>query len=188
MQELLNARKVVECLTRLGELLTELEVQSVVRILIIGGAFMVTQIHNRTTTIDVDGLVYLERDTEDYRKLLAAASFVAVEKKVDYRWLSDGIGDLMQSAAVGPVPEGKLWLKRELLEVYIPEPCYVLALKLLAAGRKKDKRDVQTLFQMCGVKNRKHAEELLKRFFCKQALEVYAEDIEKSFNVFLPHR
>lgn len=49
----------------------------------------------------------------------------------------------MQSAAVGPVPEGKLWLKRGLLEVYIPEPRYVLALKLLAAGRTKDAGDVR---------------------------------------------
>ncbi|HEU5377377.1 MAG TPA: hypothetical protein VFV38_18295 [Ktedonobacteraceae bacterium] len=186
MQELLNARKVVECLTRLGELLVELEVQSMVRILMIGGAFMVTQIQNRDTTMDIDVLVYLERDTEDYRKLLTAASFVAVEKQVDYRWLSDGIGDLMRSAAVGQVPEGKLWLKRGLLEVYIPEPRYVLALKLLAAGRTKDAGDVRALFQMYGIKNRKQAEKLLKKYFSKQALEVYVEDIERSFNAFLP--
>lgn len=186
MQEHLNTRKIVECFTRLGDLLVELEVQLVVRILMIGGAYMVTQIQNRSTTMDIDVLVYLGRDTEDYRKLLIAVSYVAVEKQVDYRWLSDGIGDLMQAAALGPVPEGKLWLQRGLLEVYIPEPRYVLALKLLAAGRTKDMGDVQALFQMYGIKNRKQAEKLLQKYFSKRALEVYAEDIEKSFSVFLP--
>jgi hypothetical protein len=185
MQELLNARKVVECLTRLGDLLVELEVQSVVRILIIGGAYMITQIQNRATTMDIDVLVYLDRDTEDYRKLLIAVSYVAVEKYVDYHWLSDGIGDLMKAAAVGQVPEGKLWLKHGLLEAYIPESRYVLALKLLAGGRTKDVGDVQTFFQMFGIKNRKQAEKLLRKYFSKQALEVYAPEIEESFRVFL---
>jgi hypothetical protein len=186
MQEHLNTRKIVECFMRLGDLLVEMEVQSVVRILMIGGAYMVTQIQNRATTMDVDVLVYLDRGTEDYMKYLAAVSYVAVEKHVDYHWLSDGIGDLMAAAAVGQVPEGKLWLRSGLLEVYIPEPRYVLALKMLAHGRAKDAGDVQALYQQFGISNRRQVWRLLKKYFSKSALEVYAEDIQASFAAFGP--
>ena len=45
----------------------------------IGGAYMVTQIGNREITSDVDVLAYIDRGTEDYTKLLTAASFVAID-------------------------------------------------------------------------------------------------------------
>jgi hypothetical protein len=174
--------EIIECLKRLGE---ELEknfgFEEPVRILMIGGAYMITQIGNRAKTEDVDVLAYIDRHTDIYMKLRVAVSYVAVDMHVGVQWLSDGIGDLMQVA--GEVPGGQLWLKHGMLEVYVPEPDYVLALKLLAGGRKKDIGDIQALFQMYGITNRKQARELLRKYFSKRALEVYAYQIRKTFSV-----
>lgn len=171
--------EIIECLKRLGEELEALGVQNPIRILMIGGAYMVTQIGNRELTTDVDVLAYIDRKAEDYMKLQSAASYVAVDMHVSYKWFSDGIGDLLQAA--GKIPSGQLWLKQGMLEVYIPEPQYVLALKLLAGGRDKDIGDILKLFGMFGIKNRKQAEKLLKKYFIKKALEVYGPDIDQTF-------
>ncbi len=70
-----------------------------------------------------------------------------------------------------------------MLEIYVPEPRYVLALKMLAGGRDKDIPDIQALFQMFGITTRKQVERLLKKYFIKQALEVYAPEISQTFVV-----
>ena len=182
MQEkFMTEQEIIECLTRLGEGLGELGVQQPIRILMIGGAFMITQIGNRELTEDVDVLAYIDRSADDYQKLVIAASFVSVDMHVSTRWFSDGIGDLLQAA--GTVPSGQLWLKHGMLEIYVPEPRYVLALKMLAGGRDKDIPDIQALFQMFGITTRKQVERLLKKYFIKQALEVYAPEISQTFVV-----
>src|SRR5260370_38367399 len=121
MQEkFMTEQEIIECLTRLGEGLGDLGVQQPIRILMIGGAFMISQIGNRNLTEDVDVLAYIDRSADDYQKLLIVASFVSVDMHVSNRWFSDGIGDLLQAA--GTVPSGQLWLKHGMLEVYVPEP------------------------------------------------------------------
>lgn len=144
---------------------------------------MITQIGNRELTTDVDVLVHMHRDTKDYMRLVIAASFVSIDMHVSHRWFSDGIGDLMQ--VIGAVPEGQLWLKHGMLEVYVPEPRYVLALKLLAGGRDKDIGDVEALFQLFGIKNREQLNDLLREYFSEEAIEVHTPEISKSFKVFL---
>src|SRR6266480_748386 len=153
----MREQDIIECLKQLGKEVEDLGVQQPIRILMIGGAFRVTQIGKRDTTDDVDVLAYIDRSTKEYEKLLVAASYVYVDKHVKINWFSDGIGDLMQAA--GTVPTGQLWLKNGMLEVYIPEPEYVLALKFLAAGRRKDIPDFQALLQRYRIKTREQAEE-----------------------------
>jgi|SRR5579883_1275430 hypothetical protein len=181
-EEALQKQQIIQCLKKLGKELEAIQIQQPLRILMIGGAYMVTQIGNREITSDVDVLAYIDRGTEDYTKLLTAASFVAIDMHLSNRWLSDGIGNLLQS--VGQVPSGKLWLKHGLLETYIPEPQYILALKLLAGGRDKDIDDIEVLFQILGIKKREQAEDLLKKYFSKQALEAYAPEIDQVLNAF----
>ncbi len=182
-EKFIQEQQIIQCLTRLGEELENLQVQQPIRILMIGGAYMITQIKNRKTTRDVDVLVHIHRDTDDYIKLLIAASFVSVEMHVSNKWFSDGIGDLMQ--VIGEVPSGQLWLKHGMLEVYVPEPEYILALKLLAGGRKKDAGDVKALFQLFGISTREQAEELLEKHFIKEALEAHTLEISKSLKAFV---
>lgn len=182
MQELfMQEQEIVECLRRLGEELEKLGIQQPIRILMIGGAYMITQIGNRKLTRDVDVLAYIDRSAEDYEKLLIAASFVSVDMHVERTWFSDKIGDLMQAA--GKVPSGQIWLKHSMLEVCVPEPEYVLVLKLLAGGRDKDIGDLQTLFRMFGITNRQQAEKLQRKYFSEEALEAYAPEINQTFAV-----
>ncbi len=53
--------------------------------------------------------------------------------------MNDLIGDFLRDT--GTVPQGTLWQRYAMLEVYIPPSEYILALKLLA-GRPKDRDDI----------------------------------------------
>jgi hypothetical protein len=53
----MHAHEIERYLAELGQELQNLGVQHRIRILLVGGAFMLTQIHNRTSTNDVDVLV-----------------------------------------------------------------------------------------------------------------------------------
>jgi hypothetical protein len=139
----------------------------------------ITQIKNRERTEDVDVLAYIDRHAEDYIKLRSAASFVSIDMHVSNRLFSDKIGDKLLS--VGKVPPGRLWLKHGMLEVYIPEPEYILALKILAGGRDKDIPDIEALFRIFGIKDRKQAEKLLRKYFSRPALKAYAPEINQTF-------
>lgn len=59
--------EIIECLKRLGnELEKNFGFEEPVRILMIGGAYMITQIGNRAKTEDVDVLAYIDRNTDIY--------------------------------------------------------------------------------------------------------------------------
>src|SRR5262249_50770362 len=125
-------------LSLLGEQLEELGIQKPIRLLMIGGGFMLTQIGNRATTDDVDVLVDIDdpMHSEEYRIFMNAVNFVAYDEKLSLAWLSDNIGDFLRMA--GPVPRGKLWRRfGRYLEVYVPPQSFILAHKLVA-GREKD--------------------------------------------------
>src|SRR5258707_13027819 len=122
----MNKEDIVRNLKLLGEELINLEIQQPVRVLMIGGGYMLTQVGNRTLTEDIDAFTHLDKYEEDYRRFRAAVRFIGSDIH-NARWFSDNIGDFMQ--LVGPVPEGTLWLKHGMLEVYIPEPGYVLVLR-----------------------------------------------------------
>jgi hypothetical protein len=82
---------------------------------------------------------------------------------------------------VGPIPEGTLWLKHGMLEVFVPEPQYVLALKLLA-GRDKDMEDIQALLRRLRIKRRSRVEKLLQQYVDADMLADEREKIDKLLN------
>lgn len=83
--------------------------QHPVRVLLVGGAFMLTQVKNRQTTDDIDVLLI---DVEDatisplYHIFKTAVRAVARENKIPVTWLNDVIGDFLRDAS--NVPEGTL--------------------------------------------------------------------------------
>ena len=166
---------IIRNLKLLGEELVELEIQQPVRLLMIGGGYMLTQIGSRTLTEDVDVLTRLDKYGEDYRRFRAAVRFITSDTHSDARWFSDNIGDYMQ--LVGPIPEGTLWLKHGMLEVSVPEPQYILVLKLLA-GRDKDLDDIQVLLHRLRIKKRGQVEKLLQRYVFADMLEDEREKID----------
>ena len=174
----MQEQEIIECLRLLGEELEELGVHRPVRLLMIGGAYMITQFRSRLVTEDIDVLVHLDRYSPEYQNFRDAIRYVAQDAQMSWKWLSINVGDFMEE--VGKVPRGKLWFEHRKLRVYVPEPEYVLVLKILAA-RDKDVPDLQFLFQHLRLTKRKQVERLLKKFVSQDMLEdkEYSERVER---------
>lgn len=159
----MQAQDIETNLADLGQQLQKQGVQQPMRILMVGGAFMLTQFHNRPTTNDVDVLL---KDIDDpttslYRAFRAAARAVASRNHLPTSWINDVIGDFLRDTST--VPEGVLWRKYAMLEVYVPPSEYILALKLLAS-RQKDQKDIRVLCQQLRIQNRHQAQQLVDRY------------------------
>ncbi len=124
---------------------------------------MLTQLHNRTVTDDVDVLL---QDIADptasplYPIFTTAVRAVVARQHLPINWLNDVVGDALRNN--GPIPPGTLWRTYDMLEVYIPPDDYMLALKLFA-GRDKDHDDILVLFQRLGVTTRAQAQAVVDR-------------------------
>src|SRR5438477_9074911 len=96
-------------LADLGQELQSRGVQHPVRILMIGGAFMLTQVRNRPTTNDIDVLL---KDVADpatsqlYRTFKAAVRTVASRNRISGTWMNDIMSDFLHD--IGAVPQGTL--------------------------------------------------------------------------------
>ena len=151
-------------LSLLGEQLKELGQRKPIRILMIGGGFMLTQVDMRRTTNDIDVKVLNIDDPQhsrDYLTFRNAVRFVAYDAHIRENWLSDTIGDFLTIA--GPVPKGKWWKKFGPLEVRVPPVDFILAHKLLA-GRDKDTEDIKMLFSILHIENRKQAQKIVDKY------------------------
>ena len=153
----MDAPEIEACLADLGQELQAVGVGQLIRILVVGGAYMLTQLHNRSSTRDVDVIL---KDIDDpstsplYPAIQASVRAVAQQHGLPSTWLNDVISDALR--AQGIVPEGILWRVYGPLEVYMPEPEYILALKLLA-GRPQDIPDIQALNAQLSVSLRAQA-------------------------------
>jgi hypothetical protein len=156
----MQAQEIEGYLAELGQELQNRGVQHPIRVLLVGGAFMLTQIHNRPSTNDVD---VLHKDVESSANSPLSQTFktavraVARKNKLPGTWLNDLIGD------TGTAPEGTLWRTYALLEVYIPPSDYILALKLFA-GRPKDREDISFLCQHLKIRTRTQAQRVVDRY------------------------
>lgn len=171
----MEEHNIKEMLSLLGEELQEMRVKRPIQIILVGGAYMVTQIHNRSTTRDVDIIVQLKKDTEEYRKFKAAVRFIAQDLKTSPAWLSDNMADFFQS--LGKPPNSKLWFRHGSLEVCLPEPGYIFVLKTLS-GRDKDLEDIEALIPVLNIKNRKQAEKLIQKYTNSQTRNEHHYEIQ----------
>lgn len=172
-------------LAELGQELQNLGVQNPIHILLVGGAYMLTQIHNRPTTNDIDILLKNVDDPTTsplYRTFKAAVWSVANKNQIPTTWLNDVIGDFLRDAST--VPQGTLWRKYAKLEVYIPPSEYILALKLLA-GRQKDRDDISALCQQLNIHTRQQAQRLVDRYITNRQVQ-QINDLDSTLNFFFP--
>jgi len=166
-----QAQDIKAHLAELGQELQDLGVEHPVRILMIGGAFMLTQVRNRSTTDDVDVLL---KDVDDptisplYQTFKTAVQAVASRNRISITWINDIIADFLRN--VGTVPEGVLWRTYAMLEVYIPPDEYILALKLLA-NRQKDQEDIQALCQQLRIQTREQAQQIVDRYVSEKEVQ-----------------
>src|ERR1051326_2310742 len=143
----MQARAIETHLAELGEELERQGIEQPIRLLVIGGAFMLLQIQNRKSTDDIDVIF---KDAEHplasplYQAFKGAVQTVAMRKRLRGSWLNDIMAEILQE--ISHVPAGTLWRRYGKLEVFFPPKEYILALKLLA-GRRKDRDDILALCQ-----------------------------------------
>jgi|SRR5579875_3737944 len=159
----MQRQEIEQYLAELGQTLEQQGVQQPVRILLIGGAYMLTQFHNRANTNDIDILLEdVDNPTAPlYQAFRTAARIVAQKHKLSMSWINDVIGDFVRDVSI--IPQGTLWRRFAALEVYIPPSEYILALKLLA-GRQKDSPDIGVLCQQLHIQTRSQAQQLVDRY------------------------
>ncbi len=167
----------------LAELGTELSSRGIkrpVRMMLIGGAYMLLLANAPRTTNDID-VFWLEEDALQHTLNPLRESVQAVTKKyaLGPDWFNYLTQLLMQDEII--VPDGKLWKCFGPLYIYVPPKEYILALKIMAA-RDKDLEDCAILLPQTKIKTHQQALQLLERYILPEAREEHAAQIEYSLN------
>lgn len=171
----MQAREIESYLAQLGQELVDRGVQQPVRMLLIGGAFMLLQVQNRLMTDDVDVVLTDIEDTSVsllYLQLNSAVQAIARQHGLKGNWLNDMMGDALREN--GPLPPGTLWRTFGVIELYLPPKAYILALKLMA-GRTKDAEDIEALSLELQIQTRKQAQQLVDRYMPDKQLQQLSE-------------
>ena len=158
-------------LAELGQELDRVGIRQPVRLLVIGGIFMLAQVGNRSITEDIDVIFKDITDRKNsplYQTTLQAAKMVGTRNNLRDDWLNDGFSHMLR--AMGGVPEGNLWRTYGVLEVFFPPEGYILALKLLGY-REKDKEDIEALCQRLQIQTRRQAQALVSQQISNQAAQ-----------------
>ncbi|GCE45927.1 hypothetical protein EI42_01358 [Thermosporothrix hazakensis] len=149
----------------LGEELERSPLQEPVRVLVVGGGYMLLIVKNRKSTEDVDVVLMDLPDTTnptpEAKAFKAAVRAVAGRFKLKRRWLNDDVAYFIRDMA--PDPQATLWRKYGKLHIYLPAKEYILALKLMVF-RQKDMSDVEALLQELDVTTREQAQAIVDRF------------------------
>lgn len=182
----MDAKQIVEMLKSLADELDELGQKKTIKLLIIGGAYMLTQVGNRNATTDIDGKILNIDDpinSQDYLVFKNATHAAASNNKMDQAWFSDNISDFLD--IVGPLPKLTRWKKFGKLEVYIPPAGYILALKF-TAGRRKDRDDIFALCKNLHIRTRRQAHDLLNTYVTNEDIK-QEKNITQTINGYFPN-
>jgi hypothetical protein len=154
-------------LTALGEELVRQGFVQPVRMLIVGGVFMVMQMKSRDATEDVDAILLdLPEMTKkppiaQIKKFIRAKNAVAAKYNIPRKWINDTVKQFIMDYA--PEPEMQLWKTFQVLEVFFPSKEYVLASKLMTY-RLKDLDDIRALLEDLAIETREQAQAVVDRF------------------------
>lgn len=153
-------------LQALDEELANRPVSKPVRLVVVGGVYMLFFLKNRTATKDVDVVpldfpdtTHPNRETKAFR---SAVNAVAKRYKLRRDWMNDVV-----AAFIPPLDEVSLWREYTNLHVYVPSAHCMLALKLLA-GRDRDADDIDILCSTLKIVTREQAQELVDRYADRQ--------------------
>jgi hypothetical protein len=136
-------------------------------VLLLGGAYITLQINARRATNDIDVFPFIEGHVDQATGIpLAVALYQAAQAVTEQYQLRPTWFNTIRVGALQPrgvVPQRKRWKKCQVLEVYLPEPEYVLIQKLLI-HRRKDRQDVLALLQTLDINEYTQALTLLGRY------------------------
>jgi hypothetical protein len=170
---------ITQYLNDLGAELERQGVREALRILVIGGAFMVTQIGNRAVTEDVDAVLMdlpdltdkqATKSTPTLKKLKSAINAVAKQNRLPRHWFNDDSALFIRSFLARP--ETTFYGAFGPIHIYFPTKRCMLVLKLMVF-RNKDRSDIVALLRELGITTRKQAQDLLDEFVSKEAQEYY---------------
>jgi hypothetical protein len=158
----------IECyLVALDQALFDQGIVTPIPVLLLGGAYITLQINARRATNDIDVFPFVQGDTDQATGIpLAVALYLAIQAVTEQYRLRPTWFNTIRIGALQPrgvVPQRKLWKKYQVLEVYLPEPEYVLVQKLLI-HRRKDRQDIVYLLQTLGITEHAQAQALLDRY------------------------
>lgn len=176
----MDAHDMKDYLAQLGAELKERGIKKPVRMLIIGGAYMLLLANAPRSTNDID-IFWLEEDTFSRTLNPLRESVQAITKRhaLNPDWFNYVAQMLMYDEVI--VPDGKLWKRFGPLHIYAPTKEYILALKI-AAGREKDLDDCAILLPQTKITTRQQAKQLLDRYILPEGQTKNAEKIENSLN------
>jgi hypothetical protein len=177
----MQARDIKRYLADLGAALKNRGVKKPLRMMLIGGAYMLLLENASRSTEDID-IFWLEEDAfERMREVLSACMLEVARKHMLtpnwFNFLTQVI--LMQDIYI---PDGTLWKRFGPLYIYIPPREYILALKM-TAGRPKDLDDCAILLPKTAIQTIEQAQELLNKYILPEAQEEHGEQIEKSLDI-----
>ncbi len=181
----MEAHDVESYLAELGEELQGRGIKQPVRILLIGGAYMLVCEQASRTTEDID-IFWLEGETFQQMRSILSECVVIVTKRHTLRpdWFNYLSQVLMQNDV--RIPDGTLWKQYGPLHIYVPPKEYILALKILA-GREKDLADCAILLPQTSITTSEQAQQLLDTYILPEAQEKSAQQIESSLRHLFQH-
>jgi len=176
----MEAEDIERYLAELGTELKNRGLNKPVRILLIGGAYMLLFANATRSTKDID-IFWLDEDglQRAYAPLRESVQVIKQKHDLDADWLNYLAQMLMYDEVI--VPDGKLWKRFGPLHVYTPEVEYILALKI-TAGRQKDLEDCAILLPKTKIRTLKQAQQVLDHYILPGGQQKNAERIENALN------
>jgi Nucleotidyltransferase of unknown function (DUF6036) len=178
----MESQEIEHYLTELGAELKSQGIKKPIRMLMIGGAYMMLLANAPRSTDDID-IFWLEEGEEFQRAYIALREGVqTIASK--YTLLPNWFNYLTQMLIYDKIiiPKGKLWKRYGPLHVYVPPKEYILALKIMA-GRDKDIADCRILLPQTNIRTRQQAQKLLDRYLLPDGQQDEAETIEYSLRL-----
>jgi len=178
----MKSQEVEQYLTELGAELKSQGIKKPVRMLMIGGAYMMLFAKAPRTTDDID-IFWLEEGEAFQKAYLAlrnGVQTIASKHTLSPNWFNYLTQMLIYDKII--IPRGKLWKRYGPLHVYVPPKEYILALKIMA-GRDKDIADCRILLPQTNIRTRQQAQKLLDRYVLPDGQKDEAETIEYSLHV-----
>jgi hypothetical protein len=154
-------------LVALDQALASQGIMTPLPVLLLGGAYITLQINARRATNDIDVFPFVQGDVDQATGIpLAVALYQAAQAVTEQYQLRPTWFNTIRIGALQPrgiMPQRKRWKKHQVLEVYLPEPEYVLVQKLLI-HRRKDRQDILALLQTLEISDYTRALTLIDRY------------------------
>src|SRR6266567_616801 len=178
----MQAQEIEHYLAELGAALQNQGIIKPIRMLLIGGAYMLLLANAPRTTDDID-MFWLEEGEEFQKARLAmrdGVQTIASKYTLPSNWFNYLTQMLIYDKII--MPRGKLWKRYGPLHVHALPKEYILALKIMA-GRDKDIADCRILLPQTNIRTRQQAQKLLDRYVLPDGQKDEAATIEYSLHV-----